>query len=280
MNMLALTFILYAYTQSIKNVVENNDFTNALVQVQGNHNQAGLLCIQNAVKFFNEVVYKAVIPRRTGEYCPGKTTPKPDVDVVEEDVACVTVQDCLAASREMGITSFLSDSYPTKGCYEKRGKAYFSLGSRAEMSTAKLPGVQVRIWCKKKGAADVPLPSPPVKRENACLTKDQCDNRRKELGITSFYAGSFPTPTKGCFIKKGQSSRKAFWNNGGSLYDKSTKLTGLQERLWCLARQKIALSKAMPIGENTIPQSSGSYKLYGCTTAIILTVANTLMLFI
>lgn len=66
MNMLALTFILYAYTQSIKNVVENNDFTNALVQVQGNHNQAGLLCIQNAIKFFNEVVYKAVTPRRTG----------------------------------------------------------------------------------------------------------------------------------------------------------------------------------------------------------------------
>jgi len=36
----------------VENVQEENDFTSALIQVPGDHNEAGLMCIQEAVTFF------------------------------------------------------------------------------------------------------------------------------------------------------------------------------------------------------------------------------------
>merc|ERR1712085_20632 len=51
------------------------------------------------------------------------------------------------ATTRMGLESFASGSYPTKGCFRKNGKAFFSPGMPQEMSELDLPGLQERIWC-------------------------------------------------------------------------------------------------------------------------------------
>ena len=40
----------------VENVQEENDFTSALIQVSGGHNEAGLMCIQEAVTFFVSLI--------------------------------------------------------------------------------------------------------------------------------------------------------------------------------------------------------------------------------
>ncbi|KAL9190868.1 hypothetical protein ACHAXT_000574 [Thalassiosira profunda] len=64
--------------------------------------------------------------------------------------ACLTPETCKAASRSMGLDSFIVGNFPAtaKGCFAKNGRAYFSLGGSPEqMSTVRLAGVQKRIWC-------------------------------------------------------------------------------------------------------------------------------------
>mmetsp|Transcript_2783 Transcript_2783/g.5924 ORF Transcript_2783/g.5924 Transcript_2783/m.5924 type:complete len:168 (+) Transcript_2783:148-651(+) len=67
---------------------------------------------------------------------------------------CLTQEACDAARQEMGIETFYIDEltlyideFPTKGCFGKNDKAFFSIGTEDEMSVDELPGVQERIWC-------------------------------------------------------------------------------------------------------------------------------------
>jgi len=60
---------------------------------------------------------------------------------------CLTQEACEGARQKMGIESFYIDEYPTKGCFAKNGKAFFSVGTDDEMSVDELSGVQKRIWC-------------------------------------------------------------------------------------------------------------------------------------
>jgi len=62
----------------------------------------------------------------------------------------------------------------------------------------------------------------------ACITRDECDERRSELGIDGFFVGTYPT--KGCFSKNGV----AYYSGGGSAEEVSrVDLPGEQERIWC-----------------------------------------------
>lgn len=66
---------------------------------------------------------------------------------VEDDIACLTEKDCKEKSQELGVATFYSGVYPTKGCFTKNNISYFSLGPIDKMSKAKLPGEQKRLWC-------------------------------------------------------------------------------------------------------------------------------------
>mmetsp|Transcript_22316 Transcript_22316/g.45722 ORF Transcript_22316/g.45722 Transcript_22316/m.45722 type:complete len:546 (+) Transcript_22316:3-1640(+) len=64
--------------------------------------------------------------------------------------------------------------------------------------------------------------------ESFCLTKDQCDQRRQNLGFEIFYVGDFPT--KGCFYK----SDNAYFGIGGTMEEiTAANLPGVQKRIWC-----------------------------------------------
>merc|ERR1712194_169851 len=62
--------------------------------------------------------------------------------------ACSTPEDCDAARQELGISVFYNGEYPSKGCFAKGDKAFFSIGGTdAEMSEESMAGIQQRIWC-------------------------------------------------------------------------------------------------------------------------------------
>mmetsp|Transcript_22333 Transcript_22333/g.39359 ORF Transcript_22333/g.39359 Transcript_22333/m.39359 type:complete len:984 (-) Transcript_22333:201-3152(-) len=62
----------------------------------------------------------------------------------------------------------------------------------------------------------------------ACLTEEDCDEKRQEMGIETLYSDANYV-TKGCFTKNG----KSFFSTG-SIDDMSeADLPGIQERIWC-----------------------------------------------
>ena len=68
-------------------------------------------------------------------------------------------------------------------------------------------------------------------KQKACITRDECEEQAKLIGIELFYEGVFPT--KGCFMKETKHGLAAFFSNG-SVGDMSTaNLSGKKERLWC-----------------------------------------------
>lgn len=68
--------------------------------------------------------------------------------VSTEEVTCETREACDRKRAEMGIDSFLSGNFPTKGCFSKRERAYWSDGGTdEERSRTDLPGIQERILC-------------------------------------------------------------------------------------------------------------------------------------
>jgi hypothetical protein len=60
---------------------------------------------------------------------------------------CASEQACGAESADQGLVDFHVGTFPTKGCFAKNGKAYFSPGTEAEMATHHLAGTQVRVYC-------------------------------------------------------------------------------------------------------------------------------------
>merc|ERR1712194_39946 len=70
--------------------------------------------------------------------------------------ACSTPEDCDAARQELGISVFYNGEYPSKGCFAKGDKAFFSTGGTdAEMSEESMAGIQQRIWCIGDDAAEI-----------------------------------------------------------------------------------------------------------------------------
>ena len=64
----------------------------------------------------------------------------------------LTEARCDEARREEDISEFLSGDFPTCGCFRKKGRAYCGRGgSRAEVASKELPGVQERIYCRGDG---------------------------------------------------------------------------------------------------------------------------------
>jgi hypothetical protein len=61
---------------------------------------------------------------------------------------CLIEQDCEMAGVHLGLTEFRADeTFATKGCFTKNGKAFWSAGTVAEMLTVELTGVQVPVYC-------------------------------------------------------------------------------------------------------------------------------------
>ena len=79
-------------------------------------------------------------------YCYGERPP------AGEPTPCLSKAECDEARTEAGLKKFLSGDFPTHGCFEKKGKAYWgSGGSSDELSTEELPGVQERLYCRRGG---------------------------------------------------------------------------------------------------------------------------------
>ena len=65
--------------------------------------------------------------------------------------------------------------------------------------------------------------------QRACITVEECDSKRKDLGFTKFNPSSSYT-TKGCFFK----GEKAYFGIGGSGKSlETTPLQGQKQRIWC-----------------------------------------------
>ena len=69
--------------------------------------------------------------------------------------ACVTADECEAKAEALGLDDFYVGDYPTKGCFRKNSKAFFSEGTGEEMSTTGLDGEQKRIWCEGESSNDL-----------------------------------------------------------------------------------------------------------------------------
>lgn len=79
----------------------------------------------------------------------------------------------------------------------------------------------------------------------ACVTQQECDERRQELGIASFVIGEYTT--KGCFTNIGDLG-VAFFGTGGTEEDKATpskELAGGQERIWCTNKETLTTISAV-----------------------------------
>ena len=208
----------------------------------------------------------------------------PTTVVVDKKTICLTKEACSTRARQIGIDVFLSGDYPTKGCYSKNGKSYWSAGSKAEMSTTNLSGVQKRIFCKVTTPSPPQTTPPPPPRPTgnnrvACLTQAQCNNKRQELGLNVFHTGTWTT--KGCYSKNG----KAFFSTGGNTAQMSTtNLPGVLKRIWCTSSvsrtgQNIALSTKSMASEGVItPASSSSARIFNCGVVIVALISNTLLL--
>lgn len=64
-------------------------------------------------------------------------------------IPCATMEQCNDMRKMMGIEfgTYEDLNFPTKGCFYKGDKAYFSDGSYDEMASSDLPGEQNRIYC-------------------------------------------------------------------------------------------------------------------------------------
>ena len=83
-------------------------------------------------------------------YCVGGTAPPnpPPAPGGGGSVVCRTESQCDEARLREGIARFSSGEYPTRGCFRKKGKAFWGRGgSRKEVAEADLPGVQERLYC-------------------------------------------------------------------------------------------------------------------------------------
>ena len=64
--------------------------------------------------------------------------------------------------------------------------------------------------------------------DSACVSSEECDSKRKDLGIQDFYKYE-DAPTKGCF----QKNNKAFFVNGTIEEMSDPNVAGITERIWC-----------------------------------------------
>lgn len=60
---------------------------------------------------------------------------------------CQTESECKAKSKEMKMEFINSTMSPTKGCYSRNNKVFFSPGKEEEMTTTDLSGMKVRVYC-------------------------------------------------------------------------------------------------------------------------------------
>ncbi|KAL3812007.1 hypothetical protein ACHAXA_001314 [Cyclostephanos tholiformis] len=62
-----------------------------------------------------------------------------------------------------------------------------------------------------------------------CLTADECDEKRKKMGITEGFYNSEDFQIKGCYFK----NDKAFFSLGTEDEMTTTELPGILTRIWC-----------------------------------------------
>jgi len=166
---------------------------------------------------------------------------------------CQTARDCREAAAALGHAPFRAGPhFPTKGCYAKNGKAFFSPGDEGAMTSAELPGAQERIYCPAAPAVPAPAvasptsppptspptPSPtdaatapppaPAAAPVPCTDEAACRAATAALGLSPFYA-SPRFATKGCYRKNG----KAFFSPGTADEMATTELRGTQARVYC-----------------------------------------------
>jgi hypothetical protein len=81
----------------------------------------------------------------------GNSITEAEVELIDNypKIPCATMEQCNDMRKMMGIEfgTYEDLNFPTKGCFYKGDKAYFSDGSYDEMATSDLPGEQNRIYC-------------------------------------------------------------------------------------------------------------------------------------
>mmetsp|Transcript_23173 Transcript_23173/g.48684 ORF Transcript_23173/g.48684 Transcript_23173/m.48684 type:complete len:853 (+) Transcript_23173:1-2559(+) len=142
-------------------------------------------------------------------------------------VLCLTADACNERRQEIGLKNFyVSNTYPSKGCFEKNGNAFFGEGgSEEDMSLSPLPGLQKRLWCEVV-VPTVP-PAQAIAEPTPCLTEEECFSKIQELGFPILNTGVYPS--KGCFYKE----NNAYFSDGTMEEMSKASLPGKQKRIWC-----------------------------------------------
>lgn len=87
-----------------------------------------------------------------------RSTEPPIVQAEVREVACQNEEACDRRRQELEISSFSAgEDYQSKGCFQKKGKAYWGRGgSEEDISQPTLPGIRQRIWCEETAMVDPP----------------------------------------------------------------------------------------------------------------------------
>ena len=105
--------------------------------------------------------------------------------------ACLTKDECTAAANALGVGSVVEGVYPSKGCFSKGGRVFFSEGSIEDMSTTELPGMQERIICDGSGTNKIASASTLPSNEDLIVKNvDQLSSSARmllSLGSTVFF---------------------------------------------------------------------------------------------
>ena len=122
----------------------------------------------------------------------------------------------------------------------------------SQMSSTEAPSSQSSASSTEApsdATSDATSGAPSDGAKTPCLSQEECDQKRQELGFSEFHVGEFPS--KGCFYK----NQKAFYGEGGTTEEMAAEfLPGLQERIWCKG-ETLGLSENNALSSNLTPQS-------------------------
>ena len=139
---------------------------------------------------------------------------------------CQTLEECTSAVNELDMMPLRVGDYPTKGCFVKKGRAFWSQGDEAEISDVDLPPLQQRIFCNNEGARTETFTNPfpsfigptwtaveyyngeeqqldePISGTSVTLTFDIMGDMRGETGCNSYF-GRYKDLTSSSFTIDG-----------------------------------------------------------------------------
>lgn len=152
-------------------------------------------CDENAMKqeenylynwHYASIIYWDILQDGTLELKSGN---HPDRVMAVYKTVCMTSADCDAAAIKLGFNEgHSSEEFPSKGCYSKNGRAFWSDGTEEEKAVVQLPGVRERIFCPVDvPAVIVPSTASPMTASPVSPSRNSPASPPAENPVSDFY---------------------------------------------------------------------------------------------